>query len=91
MKVPRAPSIVGSFSPQPELPSAGESVALDGCLLVLAAAPASPAARHGDAQNGRRPATTPDGPAGGETAVPWPRSGVPALLPHDGRSGSPVR
>jgi hypothetical protein len=48
-KAPRAPSIVGSFSPQPELPSAGDSVAPDVCHLVLEAAQASPAAIHGGA------------------------------------------
>jgi hypothetical protein len=48
-KAPRAPSIVGSFSPQPWLESAGDRVAPDVCPLVLAAAQASPAAIHGGA------------------------------------------
>src|SRR6266700_1649354 len=83
-----APSIVGSFSPQPWLASAGDSIAPDGCHLVLAAAQASPAAIHGCAQNDSRLATTPDEPRGGETAVRWPRSGEPARPPHGGRSNS---
>ncbi len=48
-KAPRVPSIVGSFSPQPWLEFAGESVALDDCHLVLVAAQASPATLHGGA------------------------------------------
>jgi hypothetical protein len=48
-QAPRAPSIVGSFSPQPWLESAGDSVAPDVCHFVLAAAQASPAAIHGGA------------------------------------------
>src|SRR5512135_2330388 len=44
-------SIVGSFSLLPELPSVADSVAPDACPLVLAAARASPAARHGGVQN----------------------------------------
>ncbi len=50
-KAPRTPSIVGSFSPQPWLESAGDSVAPDVCPLVLEAAQASSAAIHGGAQS----------------------------------------
>jgi len=38
IKAPRAPSIVASFCRWPELPYAGDNVALDGCPLVRAAA-----------------------------------------------------
>jgi hypothetical protein len=72
----RAPSIVDGFCQLPELPFSVGSVVPPACHLVLVAAPASPAARHGDGHNGSRPATTPDGPATGEIAVWWPRSGV---------------
>jgi hypothetical protein len=48
-QVPHAPSIVDGFCRLPWLGSAADNVAPDGCLLVLAAARASPAARHGDA------------------------------------------
>jgi hypothetical protein len=85
-KAPRAPSIVGSFSPQPWRESAGDSVAPSVCPLVLAAAQASPAAMHGDAQNGSRLATVPGVPAGVGQASPWPRFGVPALRRHVGQS-----
>ncbi len=90
-KAPRAPSIVGSFSPQPWLESAGDSVAPDVCHLVLAAAQASPAAIHGGAQRERTRATTPDWPAAVGTAGTWPRCVVRALPPHGGPSDSPAR
>ena len=90
-KAPRVPSIVGSFSPQPWLESAGDSVALDVCHLVLVAAQASPAARHGGAHSDSTRATTPDGPAAVEPVGTWPRSVVRALPRHDGPSVEPVR
>src|SRR5438105_15819587 len=87
----RALTTVGWFSLLPELPCAGGLVAPDVCPLVLGAARGLPAAMHGDAQNGRRLATTRDGPAVVGSAGPWPRCDVPALLPHGGPSDSPVQ
>src|SRR5438105_3152403 len=81
-------SIVGSFSLLPELPSVGGLVAQPACHLVLAAARASPAARHGDVQHVSQLATTPDGPRGVGQASLWPRCGVPELPPHVARSNS---
>jgi len=79
-------STAGSFSQLPELPSAAGSVTPAACLLVLAVAPASPAAKHGDGQHGRRLATTPDGPAGVEPVGTWPRFDEPTPLFHGGWS-----
>ena len=63
-------------------------VAPNVCPFVLAAARGALAALHADAQNDSRPATTRDGPAAVETAVPWPRCVVQGLPPHDGPSDS---
>jgi hypothetical protein len=82
----RAPSIVGSFSLRSFLGSADENVALAASLLVLAAARASCAGRHGDGQNGSTRATIPDGPAAGALVEKWPRSVLPEPPLHDARS-----
>lgn len=84
-------STVGSFSllPSPEL--AGDSVVPDVCHLALAAVRASHTVLREDAQNGSKPATTPDGRAGVEAAAPWPTSVVPARLFHGAPSDSPVQ
>src|SRR5215470_3287721 len=83
------PSIVGPFSPPPELPYVDDSVAMPVCPRVLVAGPVSLAAQHGGVQNDSRRATTPGGQAGMRTAAPSPRSGERAPLPHVGRSDSP--
>src|SRR5262245_2902768 len=49
----RVPSIAGWFFPLPELPSAGDSVALAVCHRPLVAARASPAALYGNATSVR--------------------------------------
>ncbi len=90
-RAPRAPSIVGRFCRLPELRCAVGSVALAVCPLVLAAAQASPAARHGGVQNDSTLATTRDGRAGMETAEPSPTCDVRALPLHVGRSDSPAQ
>jgi|SRR6185312_2338869 len=90
-KAPHVSSIVGSFSPQPLRESIGGSVAPDGCPLVLAAAPASPAVLREDGQNGRTPATTPGGSTDGESSAPWPRFDEPTQLSHGGWSDSPAQ
>src|SRR5215469_13810356 len=87
-RVPRAPSIVGWFFPQPWLASAAGSVGPPICHIARAAAQALLAVLCADAQNDSRRATTPDGSADVETAVQWPRSGERALLRHVGRSNS---
>jgi hypothetical protein len=69
-RAPRLPSIVDGFCRPPWLGYAGDSVAPDGCPLVLAAAQALPAAMHADGQNGSTLATTPGGPTSVATAVP---------------------
>jgi hypothetical protein len=84
-------STVGSFSPLPSPEFAGDSVVPDVCHLALAAVRASHAVLREDAQNGSKPATTPDGRAVGETAAPWPTSVVPARLFHGAPSDSPVQ
>src|SRR5215831_8075761 len=90
-RAPRALSIAGGFFPLPWLASAADSVAPLVCHLARAAASASPAALHGDAQNGNTLATTPDRPTGVGTAVRWPTSVVRAQPLRDGRSNSPVQ
>src|SRR5690348_13887195 len=88
----RAPpwlSIVGSFSPLPELSYAAGTVAPPGCPLVLAAARASPKAWRGDVQSGNRLATIPGVPAGVGKASPSPRFDEPARLLRVGWSDSP--
>src|SRR2546421_10545414 len=90
----RAPpwlSIVGSFFPPPSLEYVVDSVAPAVCHLALVAAPAPRAAKHGDAQNGSRHATTPDWPAAVGTAEQLPRCDEPAQLFHVGPSDSPAR
>jgi hypothetical protein len=57
-----ARSIVGWFSRQPELGSAGGLVAPPVFHLVLAAARALSVGQHGDAQHDSTPATIVDGP-----------------------------
>jgi hypothetical protein len=69
-RAPRAPSIVGWFSRQPSPASVVGTVAPIVCPLVLAAAQVPLATMHEDGQNDSTLATTPDGPAGVETAVP---------------------
>ena len=59
-KAPPWLSIVDGFYRLPEPSSGGGTVAPPACHRVLAAAPASLAALHGDGQNGSRLATTPD-------------------------------
>src|SRR5215467_12142795 len=88
-RAPRASSIVDAFCPLPELSFAADSVAPDVCLLALVGGRAPRVARHGDVRDDNRLATTRVGPASVETAVPWPRSGWPALPPHYGWSDSP--
>ena len=84
-------SIVGSFSPQPWLASVGDSVAPDGCHLVLVAARAPRAVSREDAQSGNRLATTPGGPEAVKPVGTWPRSVLPALPRHVGPSDSLAR
>ena len=81
-RAPRVSSIVGWFSPPPSQESAAGSVEPDVCLLVLVAAQAPLGVIREDAQNDSKLATTPDGTAGVETAVRWPRSGGPERPPH---------
>ena len=90
-RAPRAPSIVGQFCRQPSQESVDGSVAPPVCPLVLAAAQASSAARHGDGQSDSRRATTPERPTAEGTVAPSPRCGVRALRLHDGPSDSPAR
>jgi len=90
-RVPPSPSIVGSFSPLPWLGHAAGNVAPDGCPLVRVAAREPRAALHADAQNDSKHATTPDGRAGAGPVGKSPRCVVQGLLPHDGRSDSPVQ
>ena len=91
-KAPRAPSIVGSFSPQPELPSAGDSVATDVCHLVaVGCSSVTRSDSWGRDIRDSTLATTPDGPADGEIAALWPRFGEPERPSHGGRSDSPAR
>jgi len=82
-------SIVDWFSLLPWLASVVGIAAPIDCPLVLAAARALPAAIREDGQNDSRLATTPDEPAGVETAALWPRCGGLAPLCRDGRSDSP--
>ena len=86
-----APSIVEWFSPSPWRESVAGSVGPDGCPLVRVDAPVACAALHGDAQNGSRLATTPDGQAGVEPVGKSPRCVLPALPRHDERSDSPAQ
>ncbi len=67
-RAPRALSIVDGFCRLPSLEFAAGSVEPAGCPLVLVAGPVPLAVLHGDAQNGSRRATTPDGRAGVGTA-----------------------
>jgi hypothetical protein len=62
-------SIVGWFSPLPELPYAGDSVVPDACHLALGALRMPLVVMRGDARSDSRLATTPDGPRGEETVV----------------------
>src|SRR2546423_14254305 len=73
-----ARSIVGWFFRLPSPAYDAGSVVPPICHLALLAAPASPAARHGDVQSDNRHATTRDWRAGVETVVRWPRYGGPA-------------
>src|SRR5215467_623472 len=90
-RAPRVASIVGWFSPPPWLAAVVRSVAQDACHLVREALQRLLAVTREDAQNGHRRATIPNGPAAVEPVGTWPKSVVPALPPHDGRSGSPAR
>src|SRR5215472_15893285 len=87
----RALSIVGWFCRRPWLAFAAGSVAPDACHLVREALQRPRAAIGEDAQSGNRRATIPDWPAAAGSAEQWPRCGVPALLPHVGRSDSPAQ
>ena len=89
-RAPRTPSIVGWFSPLPELPYAAGSVVLPTCPLAHAAARALSGVRRGGARNDRTLATTRDEPGGMEPAGRWPRCDAPAQPPDDGRSDSPL-
>jgi len=91
MKAPRAPSIVDSFFPLPELWYAGGLVALVACHIVLVATRGPLGAMHGDAQSDSRLATIPGELPGVETAALWPRYGEPARLFHVGRSVEPAQ
>ncbi len=90
-RAPRLSSIVDGFSPLPSLEYAAGSAVPDVCLLVLAAAQAPLATRHGDEQNDTRRATTPGGPAAAETPEPSPRSVVRAQLRRARPSDSPAQ
>src|SRR5215472_6662459 len=81
-RAPRAPSIVGWFSPQPWLESVAGTIAPDVCHLVRAAAPVSPSALREDEQSGNRLATIPDWPEAVETVVRWPKCVLPELRRH---------
>jgi len=87
-RAPRLPSSVDGFSRLPWPVSAAGSAAPDACHLAFVAARAPRAARHGDAQNGSRLATTLDWRAVAGTAVQWPRFDERAPLSHDGPSDS---
>jgi hypothetical protein len=90
-KAPRAPSIVASFSPQPWLESAGDSVAPDACHLALGAVRMPLVAMREDGQNDSSRATTPGELTDVGTAAPSPRCGEPAQLRHGGLSNSPAQ
>jgi hypothetical protein len=83
--------MVDVFSQLPPPEFAGGLVAQSVCHLALVAAGALSAARHEDAQNGSRRATTRDGPAAVEPVGKWPRCGVPARLFHGGWSDGPAQ
>jgi hypothetical protein len=86
-----AQSIVERFFPQPELPYDAGNVALPACHLALAAERVLSGVLHEGAQSDKRLATTRDELAEMERASRWPRSDVPALPRHAGRSDSPAR
>jgi hypothetical protein len=71
-RVLRLPSIVGWFFRLPSPACVVGTVAPGGCPLVLVAAQAPLAAKHGDAQSDNRHATTRDWRADAETAEPSP-------------------
>ena len=82
---------VGCFSRLPWLVYAVDSVELEVCHLVPAAAGVQFAARHEGEQNDSKHATTPDGPAAVKTAEKSPKYGVRARLFHVERSNSRVQ
>jgi len=85
-RAPRAPSIVDGFCQLPWLECVAGSGAPPSCHLVREAAGVLSAARREDAQNERKLATSPDGPADVETAEKWPSFDGPTRLPPGGRS-----
>ena len=87
----RVSSIVGWFSPPPELPFAADSVAPGDCPLVVVAARGLPATMREDAQNDSRPATTQGEPEAVRTAGSSPGRDEPAQLFHVGSSDSLAR
>ncbi len=85
-RTPRLSSIVEWFFLLPSPASVAGSVVPSTCPLARTAVRASPAGSGEDVQSDNRPATTPDGPSGVETAETWPRSGEQGQRHHGGRS-----